>query len=139
MKHSSNLLVDAPAEKVGAILADLGTYPHWNDLVQTAQPDDSAADESDPEYAPAWKTTLRAQVGPLARSKQLRFVRVRDETESTGSRTIRFERDELDGREHAAWTMEARVLGVDSTSTEVTLTLSYTCLLYTSPSPRDRG
>lgn len=75
---------------------------------------------------PAWTTTLRAQIGPLARSKQLRFVRVVDETD-TGSdtRRIRFERRELDGREHAQWVMEATVHGDSADDTLVTLDLSY--------------
>ena len=118
MKHSANLLVEAEDDVVGNVLADLGTYPHWNDLVQVADP---AQDDGD---GPAWTTTLRAQVGPLARSKQLRFVRTTDETQPDGSRHILFERIELDGREHAAWVMEVSTQRAEAQSTRVTLTLS---------------
>ena len=120
MKHSANLLVEAAGDIVGNVLADLGTYPHWNDLVQAAEP------TQDNDDGPAWTTTLRAQVGPLARSKQLRFVRAIDETEADGSRRILFERSELDGREHAAWVMEVAVRSAARQTTEVTLALSYT-------------
>lgn len=115
MQHKVDLLVDAPANDVGAALADLSTYPHWNDLVHAAEPDSETG---------SWSTTLRAQVGPLARSKQLRFIRVRDSKEP-GMRAVRFEREELDGRDHAHWVMEASVVEVDDASSRVTLMLSY--------------
>lgn len=121
MKQRANLHVGSPAELVGEVLADLGTYPHWNDLVQEA-----TATEPTGEL-PAWITTLRAQVGPLSRSKQLRFVRVVDEagTNGEGVRNIRFERAELDGREHAAWVMETHVRPDGADSCTVDLELSY--------------
>ena len=103
---------------VSDVLADLGTYPHWNDLVQEATPTEPS------DERPAWMTTLRAQVGPLARSKQLRFVRTVDETDAD-TRQIRFERMELDGREHAGWVMETSVSADGPDSCEVSLELSY--------------
>lgn len=123
MKHSSDVLlrtdavVDTDAQTLIDVLADLSTYPHWNELVSAAS--SAEAHEGDP--GPAWSTTLRAQVGPFARSKQLRFVR-----DDSGDDThhIRFVRREQDGREHAAWTMEAEVEAVGPTSL-VTLTLRY--------------
>ncbi len=118
MKQSANLHVEATAAVVGDVLADLGTYPHWNDLVQEATPTE-ATDER-----PAWITTLRAQVGPLARSKQLRFVRMIDVVDDA-VRQIRFERLELDGREHAEWVMETEVRCNGPGATAVTLELSY--------------
>lgn len=120
MKHSVNLVVDAPSAIVGDVLADLGTYPQWNDLVQAASPIEVSSGE-----LLAWLTTLRAQVGPLARSKQLRFVRTVDDVANNGSRNVRFERQEVDGRQHAAWVMETTVRPRDGDQTEVTLDLSY--------------
>ena len=53
-------------------------------------------------------------------------VKTVDETDSEGGdRRIRFERRELDGREHAEWVMEATVQAGDSHSTDVTLDLTY--------------
>jgi len=122
VKHSTNLLIEASSDVVGNVLADLGTYPHWNDLVQAAELTSGTANT---ENSPSWKTTLRAQVGPLARSKQLRFVRTVDETDAAAVRTIRFVRQELDGREHAAWVMETVIEPDGTTSSHVTLGLSY--------------
>ena len=121
MKHSSELAVQTDPTTVGAVLSDLGTYPHWNDLVHEAVTADAAPDD----VGPAWLTTLRAQVGPFARAKQLRFVRVLDETVDDVHRT-RFERREVDGREHANWIMEAEVRpGSTPDSSTVTLILTY--------------
>lgn len=116
MKHSSDLLVEADATTVIDALADLSTYPAWNDLVSSASP--TAAFDGD--QGPAWLTTLRAQVGPFARSKQLRFVR----DDQQPSHNIRFIRREIDGRDHAQWLMEASVEPADAGS-KITLTLTY--------------
>ena len=121
MKHSSELLVEASPADVHAVLRDLATYPAWNDLVDEALVDsDTSGDD-----APAWRTTLRAQVGPFARAKQLRFVRVRDISDADRFQT-RFERHELDGRDHANWIMETEVQsgGTDEQSM-VRLDLTY--------------
>lgn len=116
MKHSSDLLVEADAPTVIAALADLSTYPEWNDLVSAASP--AAPFEGD--KGPAWLTTLRAQVGPFARSKQLRFVR----DDQNPLHKVRFVRREIDGRNHAEWLMEASIQAAGSAS-KITLTLSY--------------
>lgn len=129
MKYSSNLVVDARAATVVEALEDLSTYPEWNDLVSTATP--CIAHNGDP--GPAWLTTLRAQVGPFARSKQLRLVR--DDTTGPGdvSNTdssaespvqITFVRREQDGKSHAQWAMNALVTPHGAT-TEVMLDLTY--------------
>lgn len=122
MKHSSDLVVAADAETIVTALSDLSTYPQWNDLVSAATPTSAI----DGDEGPAWLTTLRAQVGPFARSKQLRFVR--DDASSAprhDGRLIRFVRREDDGRQHASWTMEAQVTETSGPTTAVTLTLHY--------------
>ena len=124
MKHSSELFVDAPAEEVVDVLADLSTYPSWNDLVSAAEP----AAETPDDAGPAWRTTLTAKVGPFARSKQLRFVR--DTLDTTDDVTsVRFTRNEVDGRTHAGWTMQCTVTpksdSADRNGCVVMLTLSY--------------
>lgn len=104
VKHNSELIVEAPTSKVVAVLADLTTYPSWNDLVSAATPTEPV----DGDAGPAWKTTLTAKVGPFARSKQLRFVREALD-QSSDSATIAFVRKEDDGRSHATWLMECDV------------------------------
>ncbi len=127
MKHSSELLVDATAAAVVEVLADLSTYPSWNDLVSAAEPVSETSDDA----GPAWRTTLTAKVGPFARSKQLRFVRDTLETSEDDVTTVRFVRRELDGRTHASWTMECTVTpdadarSSTAQSSVVVLTLSY--------------
>ena len=119
VKHSSELIVQADPARLTEVLADLGTYPSWNDLVTAAEP----ADPIDGDPGPAWRTTLRAQVGPFSRSKQLRFARDQMQDHEDHS-TVRFIRRETDGRNHATWMMEAEVEPVAAISS-VTLTLSY--------------
>ena len=71
------------------VLADLSTYPSWNDLVGSVETTEAASDDP----GPAWRTTLTAKVGPFARSKQLRFVR--DTLDTDGDlTTINFVRRE---------------------------------------------
>lgn len=88
-----------PAGDLFAVVADLGTYPRWLDIVGRAEPD--AAADGDP--GPAWRVDLRGQLGPLRRSKRLRMVRSRHDPD----RAVTFERRELDGRQHSPWVLEA--------------------------------
>lgn len=137
MRYSNDLVVDADAETVVDALADLSTYPEWNDLVSSAV----RGEPHERDSGPAWFTTLKAQVGPFSRSKQLRFVRdlpaitsdlpaktsdaFLDRSPTTDPvQTIRFIRLEVDGRDHARWTMEAMVEPAESSS-KITLTLTY--------------
>lgn len=123
VKHSSELFVDASTEAVVEVVSDLSTYPSWNDLVAVAEP--IASVDNDP--GPAWRTTLTAKVGPFARSKQLRFVRDTFETDDVGTTSVRFSRSEVDGRDHAGWTMDCVVTAKtgEHPGTVVTLTLQY--------------
>ncbi len=113
-------MTEAHPDELFEVVGDLGTYPHWLDLVAAAEPDD------EPE---AWSVTLRARVGPLARSKRLRMVRTR-----YGDGQVRFERREIDGRHHSDWVLTATVTascGTDGPGTdgpmrsEVLIDLSY--------------
>ncbi len=102
----------APASRVRAVLEDLVTYPEWLDVVRRVEPAEAASDDA----GPAWWVTLRARVGPLARSKRLRMVRT---VHAPGR--LRFERAEVDGRDHAAWTLDASIEGDDPCSVVVEL------------------
>ncbi len=89
----------APAP-VFAVVADLGTYADWLDIVRSVEP--LPAEPGDP--GPAWSVVLQGQLGPLRRSKRLRMVRT-----SADDGTVRFERAETDGRSHSAWVLSAEV------------------------------
>ena len=86
--------IDALPSRLFPVVADLATYPHWLDLVTKVDPDGDA-----------WFVTLRAKVGPFARSKRLRMVR----TVHQEPTTVRFERQEQDGRNHSPWVMDATI------------------------------
>jgi len=87
-----------PPEVVFPWVAELDRYPSWLDIVPRAVPDREAS-------SPSWQVDLRGRLGPLARRKRLRMVR----TELDVPRRVRFERAELDGRQHAAWVLDASV------------------------------
>jgi hypothetical protein len=88
-------------ERLFAIVADLGTYDQWLDIVHRVEPADAVPGDA----GPAWWVTLRARLGPLARSKRLRMVRA-VHTEPT---LARFERREIDGRRHSAWVLTSSI------------------------------
>lgn len=90
--------VEADPSVTIAALADLSVYSHWLTLVSAAEP----IDDAEP---PTWNVTIKAQLGPLARSKRLRMAR----TELEEAR-VKFERAEVDGRNHAEWILEAFVV-----------------------------
>ncbi len=94
-------------------MSDLETYAHWLDVVEAVEP--IATEE-------AWIVTLKARVGPFARSKRLRMER----TELTDS-AVKFERRELDGKDHSSWVLEASVGApeTDEMTSQVDLSLEY--------------
>lgn len=96
-----------PPEAVFPWVAELDRYPSWLEIVTKAVPSRAAGDAIE-----AWHVDLRGRLGPLARSKRLRMVR----TAFDAPRRVRFEREELDGRQHAAWVLEADVEPADEGS-----------------------
>ncbi len=99
-------------------MADLDTYQHWLALVHRVEPAPAADDDG----GPAWWVTLRAKVGPFARTKRLRMVRVAIDPPDS----VRFERRETDGRDHSAWIMAASVSPTSHDSeSDVEVTLRY--------------
>lgn len=103
------------ADVLFAVVSDLGTYPQWLDIVGRAEATDPAVDDpggddavDGPRADPAWLVDLRAQLGPLRRSKRLRMER----TVCDDGRMARFERRELDGRSHSPWVLTATLTEV---------------------------
>jgi hypothetical protein len=99
---------------VFAAVSDLATYPSWLGIVVSATATATAAGED------AWDVEIGARLGPLRRTKRLRMVR----TECVPASRVRFERVELDGREHGSWTLAAEVVPGAGT-TALTMDLAY--------------
>lgn len=118
MDRTISATVEASPEATMAALADLSTYPEWLTLVAAAEPDGQDT----------WVVTLRARLGPLARSKRLRMARTEvDET------SVRFERTETDGRDHSEWILTAGLEPVGHDTCEVKVHLHYGGALWTAP------
>jgi hypothetical protein len=98
---SATMLAPCSPSALFAEVEDLASYPAWLTIVPRAEA--TAAQARD--EGPAWLVELRGRIGPLARSKRLRMVRTVHEP----GRRVRFERREVDGREHSAWILEASV------------------------------
>lgn len=101
MQRQIQVQTDVDRAELAAVLADLGTYPAWLEVVHTVEAAPAVAGDA----GPAWYITLRAQIGRLARSKRLRVVR----TVASDER-VRFERSEADERTHAQWVMDATII-----------------------------
>jgi len=126
MRTTESIDLDAPAETVFPHVSDLGAYPAWLPLVHTATPD--LAHPGD--QGPAWIVELRAQVGPFARSKRLRMVRVAHQPPHSAA----FERVETDGRQHARWSLRVEAderSGERGRATRLTMHLAYDGALWT--------
>ena len=121
-----------PPERFRPWVRDLDQYPQWLSIVPRADrekhgaraADERAADDEGAaapslDEQPAWAVELRAKLGPLARSKQLRMVRTVDDAEH-----VRFERREHDGRDHSPWVLDAEIHPTEIGS-RLTMTLHY--------------
>jgi len=95
--------VECSPERLFGLVDDLTAYPRWLTIVPRAEGEPTVDAE------PSWVVELRGRIGPLARSKRLRMVRTVCEPPTV----VRFERREVDGRQHAPWTLEARVEPVE--------------------------
>lgn len=112
MDLTATLEANCSLEELRAFVDDLSRYPDWLTIVPQAATEPG----SDPK---AWAVELRAKVGPIARSKRLRMVRTVDEVGH-----IRFERQEVDGRSHSPWVLDA-ALEPTETGTRLTMGLHY--------------
>ncbi len=104
MEIVAHLNAPCSPETLFAWIDDLENYPQWLDIVANVSP------RQDPgESEPSWNVDLRGRVGPLTRTKRLRMVR----TTYEAPHHVRFERRELDGRDHSAWVLSATVTETD--------------------------
>lgn len=98
-------------------VSDLERYPQWTRLLHSVSVERDA-----PAGERAWLVELRGKIGPFARSKRLRMVRVPTE----GSDHLRFERSERDGRSHGLWNLDVRVEPIAGRgSTKVSVVFEY--------------
>ena len=113
--------VPGPPERAFALVDDLSVYPRWMDLVHDVG-------EVEPTGGlRTWNVELQAQVGPFARSKRLRMVRV---VHDPGRRVV-FERAEVDGKRHSPWILGAALDPEAGAMTRLTMTLTYGGNLWT--------
>jgi hypothetical protein len=110
-----------PADRLRIWVGDLDRYPAWLSIVPRAHREDAPADHAAAENDghPAWAVELRAKLGPLARSKRLRMVRTLDD-----ELHVRFERWEIDGKDHSPWVLDARI-EVTDVGSRLTMLLHY--------------
>ncbi len=125
MNRTITAAISAAPGRVLEIISDLTTYPHWLELVTEALPCPTATDF---EELPAWLITLRAKIGPFARSKRLRMGRTRRRAMPNGEGEAIFERRELDARDHSSWVMQVTVRDrgdPDPNQSEIEISLKY--------------
>ena len=99
-----------------AVVEDLARYADWLDIVVAAIPTEALPGDE----GPAWSVELRGRIGPLARSKRLRMVRVRHDVPEQ----VVFERREPGERSRSPWTLTAQVEPTDPGS-RLTMSLHY--------------
>ena len=114
---AASMVAPCGTDVLFAEVEDLSRYPDWLTIVPRAEP--TTRDATDP--GPVWMVELRGRMGPLARSKRLRMVRTVHEP----LRQARFERRELDGREHSSWVLDAVVRPADESSSILEMSLHY--------------
>lgn len=122
MKIERTVMLTASPEEVFELVDDLDRYPQWMDLVHDV--DEVPITDG---HLRSWDVELRAQVGPLARSKRLRMSRTIHEP--TGR--VVFERSEVDGKRHSSWVLESGLTERESGEVELTMTLTYGGNLWT--------
>jgi hypothetical protein len=131
MQIERGTVLPGPPERAFAFVDDLSAYPSWMDLVHEVQEVSPTGDLR------TWEVELQAQVGPFARSKRLRMVRVVHDAD----RKVVFERAEIDGRRHSPWVLAATLHPLSTTAspsdsssgdgTRLTMTLTYGGNLWT--------
>lgn len=110
MDLEAELVAPCAPTELFAWVSDLARYPEWLEIVTRAVPLDAGS----------WAVDLRGKLGPLARTKRLRMVR----TTLVEPAEVVFEREEVDGRDHSAWRLQAAVAPHDE-GARLVMHLSY--------------
>ena len=112
--------LDGSPEQIFAALADLANYQNWLGFIDTVDTDGGDA---------SWIGTLRAQVGPFARLKKLRMVRV----EELVPELIRFSRREIDSKDHSDWDLYVTINEKEGIGCSVQMVVSYSGRFWSVP------
>jgi hypothetical protein len=105
-----------PLEVARAELETLDGYPQWLGIVMAVED----APPADPGGHPAWWVELGGRIGLVRKTKRVRMERT-----FLGPDRIRFERVELDGRQHNEWVLEAQLEAKGPDRTDLDMTVYY--------------
>ena len=114
VRAEAEAVLEAEPSRTFAVLADLGAWPAWLDVVARAEPD-----VADGEDAVAWRVRLGVSFGPASLGYDVRMVRVI----AVPGEHLRFERDERDGRRDHSMVVIDVSLAPDGERTRATVTL----------------
>ena len=112
--------LDGSPEQIFDALANLANYQNWLGFIDTVDTDGGDA---------SWIVTLRAQVGPFARLKKLRMVRV----EENFPESIRFTRRENDSKDHSDWDLYVTIKQQEDVGCSVQMIVSYSGSFWSVP------
>ncbi len=123
MRQVVKVDLDGSPVQVFDVLKDLEAYESWLGFV------DSVETLGAEGNLPCWQVTLRAQIGPFARLKKLRMVRVEDEA----PRVIRFVRRETDERNHSDWELLVHIKKREGSGSSISMEVAYSGRFWSAP------
>ena len=112
MRQVIEVDLNGSSEQIYIALADLANYKNWLGFIDTVDIDTGDT---------CWIVTLRAQVGPFARLKKLRMVRVEEDF----PKLIRFSRKETDSKDHSDWDLHVTISEKGDMGCSVQMVVSY--------------
>ena len=115
MRQVIEVDLNGSSEQIYIALADLANYKNWLGFIDTIDTVDADGGGA------CWIVTLRAQVGPFARLKKLRMVRVEEDFPEL----IRFSRKETDSKDHSDWDLHVTISEKGDMGCSVQMVVSY--------------
>ena len=115
MRQVIEVDLNGSAEQIFSALSDLAYYKNWLGFIDTIDTVDADGGDA------CWIVTLRAQVGPFARLKKLRMVRVEEDF----PKLIRFSRKETDSKDHSDWDLHVTISEKGDIGCSVQMVVSY--------------
>ena len=115
--------LNGSSEQIYIALSDLANYKNWLGFIDTIDTVDADGGSA------CWIVTLRAQVGPFARLKKLRMVRVEEDFPEL----IRFSRKETDSKDHSDWDLHVTINEKDGVGCSVQMGVSYSGRFWSVP------
>ena len=115
--------LNGSSEQIFSALSDLANYKNWLGFIDTIDTVDADGGSA------CWIVTLRAQVGPFARLKKLRMVRVEEDFPEL----IRFSRKETDSKDHSDWDLHVTINEKEGVGCSVQMVVSYSGRFWSVP------